>query len=203
MNGAALERTLGADFLKLAPVIQRHHRLRSPSAETLDVMGRMQEVWHARWLNPLLPLLRVLDAVVPYVGHDVPAIVRCQADPNRPRVYWQREFRFADGRIGTFRSYKEFSGDHQVCEVIRGGIAARLKVSARADGGLRFVSEGFEWRMGRLRVPLPLRALIGEVRCEESALGVAEIGIAISFTHPWFGDLIRYIGRFEIPLNAD
>jgi len=195
----ALQSILNADWWRLAPVVMRHHQLRTHSCDRLDLNGTMREIWHARWLDPFLPLVRFLDAVVPYCGVEVPAQVRCVADPLRPRVYWEREFRFHDGRIGRFSSFKEFSGDHEVCEVIRGGIAARLRVS-ECSGGLRFDTVGYQWRLGNWRVPLPLQALIGRICCEEIPLNNEQIRILITFTHPWLGCLIRYDGTFQIPL---
>jgi Domain of unknown function (DUF4166) len=195
----ALQTTLGADWWQLAPVVRRHHHLRTHSADQLNLDGTMREIWHSRWLDPFLPIVRLLDAIVPYIGADVPAQVRCQADPTQPRVHWQREFRFADGKIGTFKSFKEFSGDHEVCEVIRGGIAAKLSVSAH-NGGLVFAAKSYEWRIGKLKIPLPLTALIGVIRCEEIPLNADQIRIVITFDHPWLGCLVRYDGVFDIPV---
>jgi len=194
----ALQATLGADWDQLAPVVRRHHRLRTHSHDRLDLTGTMQRVWHSRWLDPFLPLMGWMDAIVPYIGSDVPALVRCQADPKCARVYWQREFRFADGRLGTFRSFKEFSGDHEVCEVIRGGIAARLQVSVHA-GGLSFDTRSFEWRFAGCALGLPLEWLIGRIRCEEIPLSDERIRIIITFNHRWLGCLVCYDGEFEVP----
>jgi hypothetical protein len=196
-----IRQALGPAWERLGDVIRRHYAMTPFSAEHVCVRGAMHEVHHAPWAALLMPFGRLVGALVPHTGTDVPIEVhyRCRIDD--PHLYWDRIFHFA-GRVPFhFRSHMEAapSQDGEVIEFVRFGIGMRLAVSAE-DGALVFRDRGYLWRLGRLRIPLPLDLLLGTAYVEErpDPVDPDHFTMKMLLRHRWFGDVFRYSGRFRL-----
>lgn len=193
---------LGADWSKLGPVIRRHYFLRPRSRDAITVAGTMDEVWHSPLARVLLvPFGRLFGGIVPYRGTAVPIEVHYTARPGDATIHWDRVFRFPGRRPFHFRSYMEPQSPGRVIEFVRFGLGIRLHVTAE-DGALVFRDQGYVWRLFGRDIPLPMGLLFGRATVEERPADDHNFTMRLVMTHPVFGDLFRYQGRFALPVDA-
>ncbi len=194
---------LGDDWHKLGEVIRRHYFLRPYSNDAITVHGTMREVYHSRVAAMLMPFSRLVGALVPYQGKDVPIAVHYTVRPDSGALYWNRVFRFPGRPPFHFRSHMEQIGHQQVIEYVRFGVGLRLRVTAE-DGALVFRDEGYVWRLFGLKLPLPVGLLLGRAYVEERPVDDRHFSMCMHLRHPLFGELFRYSGDFSIdPPGSD
>lgn len=191
------QEVLGEDWPRLGEVIRRHYFLRPFSDDYVCVKGTMQEVWHSTLAKFLIPLARVFGALVPYRGADVPIEVHYNARPDDGTLHWNRVFHFAGRPPFHFLSRMEHAGGNRVIEFVRFGVGMQLKVTAE-DGALVFRDDGYIWRLFGIDVPLPMALLLGRAYVEERPVDAEHFSMRMTLTHPLFGELFRYSGRFAL-----
>ena len=196
------QQALGPAWDRLGDAIRRHYTMAPHSNDHVCVRGTMHEVHHAPWAALLMPFGRLFGALVPYTGREVPIEVHYRCRPDDPHLYWDRIFRFAGRAPFHFRSHMEHDAADGalVIEYVRFGIGMRLAVSAE-DGALVFRDRGYVWRLGRLRIPLPLGLLMGTAYVEErpDPRDPDAFSMRMLLRHRWFGDVFRYSGSFRLP----
>lgn len=191
------ESVLGADWAELGAIVRRHYRLRPFSHDSVTVYGSMDEVWHSALAKALLPMARLVGALVPYRGRDVPIEVHYSARAGDGTLHWDRVFHFPGRSPFHFRSHMELAGGNEVIEFVRLGIGMRLAVTAE-DGALVFRGRGYVWRLLGRDWPLPLGAVLGQAYVEERPAGPDRFTMRMTLVHPLFGELFRYSGRFAV-----
>jgi hypothetical protein len=129
--------------------------------------------------------------VAPYIGEAVPMRVRVfRVDAG---VVWERHYDFA-GRACVVTSTKQTDGDALV-EKLGAGLYMRLR-TFEADGALHFASDGYFFRVGNIRLPLPDWFLPGGTRVLHEDLGRGEFRFTLRTQHPWFGEMFFQDGVF-------
>src|SRR5919109_3080574 len=78
-----LKQALGHAWSALAPVIQAHYGLTTFTDEQVRLKGKMDRVYHARIVSPLMPIVALARAMLPYQGHNV----RIEAVNYSPRIH--------------------------------------------------------------------------------------------------------------------
>lgn len=190
-----------ADWQRLGTVVRRHYSLQPFSDDQMTVRGHMDEVWHAPLAALLMPAGRLFGALVPHQGREVPIDVHYRCQPGDAGLYWDRRFHFPGRAVFHFRSHMEVadSARHEVIEYVRFGLGLRLRVTAE-DGALVFRDVGYVWRLGPLRLPMPLHLLLGRAYVEERPVPGDDgaFTMKMRLRHPWWGELFRYSGRFRL-----
>ena len=92
--------------------------------------------------------------VAPYVHDDVPVVVRVFDKPNRGGTVWERRYDFPGRAPVVVSSTKQIEDDGTLVEALSAGLRMRLQVFER-DGALHFLSTGYFFQIGRLRIVLP------------------------------------------------
>lgn len=196
------QEVLGEDWHRLGEVIRRHYFLRPFSDGYICVEGVMHEVEHSAFAKVLLPFARIVGALVPYRGRDVPIEVHYTARPDDGTLHWNRVFQFTGRRPFHFRSHMQQVGPNQVIEFVRFGVGMRLRVTAE-EGALVFRDEGYVWRLFGRDLPLPVGLLLGTGYIEERPIDAHSFSMRMTLKHPLFGELFRYSGRFTLPEGAE
>lgn len=195
------QQVLGPGWDQLGDAIRRHYAMAPFSNAHVCVRGTMDEVHHAPWARLLMPLGRLFGALVPYTGTGVPIEVHYRCRPGNALLYWDRIFSFEGRAPFHFRSHMAHAatGGGEVTEYVRFGIGMRLAVSAE-EGALVFRDLGYIWRLGKLRLPLPLGLLLGTAYVEErpDPHDADRFTMKMVLHHRWFGDVFRYSGRFRL-----
>lgn len=187
---------LGDDWPRLGDVIQRHYFLKPESNDYICVSGKMDEITHSTAAKLLIPFGLFFGAIVPFKGTDIPVDVHYRAKPNNSNIYWDRVFKFDRGDF-HFKSYMEPVKKNEVIEFVRFGIGIRLAVTVE-DEALVFRDSGYLWRIFGYTLPIPGKWLMGRVYVEERPIDERYFSMLMTLTHPWFGRLFKYRGKFEL-----
>ncbi|MGY0193873.1 DUF4166 domain-containing protein [Leptothrix sp. BB-4] len=183
-----MRRALGADWDRLPPALQAHH-----GAEAAADCGHM-DIDYPSAMQPGLRLLGALGALLSRRGRQVETRVDRFLDGERQ--HWHRTIRYADGEAITFDSVWVPSGPGRFIEYVNPWLG--LEMAPTWDGqrltcrGLRFVL-----RIGTWHVTVPQWLGPGVTTIVEQAVDDRHFAMDFRMTHPWFGQLFRYAGRFE------
>lgn len=192
-----IARALGAAWNDLVPVVRRHYDLTPGEATTCTCVGIMDEVDHARVLKPFLWIGRLIGALIPYRGQNVPTTVRNWTTPDSDAMFWYRTFEFPGKPPIVFRSNMQHVGHDEIVEYVRFGIGIRMRLSV-SQSALIFEDRGYVWKLGPVLLRLPLGFLLGRARIVEKAVDDTNLYIEFDIQHPLFGRTFSYRGRFEL-----
>lgn len=134
--------------------------------------------------------------VVPFVGRNVPVFVRLFNVPDKAGVAWERMYRFPNQPICAVRSVKLLSKNNVLTESLGYGLSMPLKVCVKY-GELRFVSQGYYFQWGPIRLPLPRWFPPGTTTVIHRDLGDGQFCFILQTDHPWFGEMFYQEGYFS------
>jgi len=189
---------LGDHWQGLGNVIQRHYFLKPNSSDAICVSGEMAEIKHSLIAKLLIPFGLLFGAIVPFQGKGIPVDVHYNANPNNSNIYWDRVLKFKRGDF-HFKSYMQPVKANEVIEFVRFGVGIRLAVTVE-DEALVFRDMAYLWRVLGVDLPIPGRWLMGKVYVEERPIDDRRFSMLMTLTHPWFGELFKYRGTFELGL---
>lgn len=190
------KRILQSDWDGLGSVVKKHYFLRGRTDDYVCVSGVMDEIYHSTFAKLLIPVGLVFGAIVPFKGANIPVDVHYSAKPRNSNIYWDRVFKFPSFDF-HFKSYMCPVEDNQVIEFVRFGMGIKLLVSVE-DGALVFRDTGYIWRVFGFDIPLPGKWLMGSVYVEERPIDDKRFSMKMILRHPWFGEVFRYTGKFEL-----
>lgn len=156
--------------------------------------GRMQvrASLCGRWFAQLCRLIGT--PVAPFVGDTVPVHVRVS---NCDRgIVWERRYEFPDRAPVTVSSIKQLDDDGTLVEALNAGLHMRLRVYEER-GELHFLSTGYFFRAGRIRLALPGWFLPGATHVIHEDRGDGQFRFSMSTEHAWFGEMFFQEGLFQ------
>jgi len=195
-KSSEFERALSEQWERVAPVIRRHYGL--SGGMHISMGGTMDRVGYRGLGRALAPFMRLLGALVPYGGRDVPIRVENWTQPGRDGLFWRRRFFFPGKPEVQFRSRMECDGPDRIVEYLGLGLGVRLAVRVREDGGLHMADRGYVLRLPGIKLPLPLHWIAGRAEIEEWPTGDASFAMRFDIIHPLFGPTFHYSGRFTL-----
>ena len=183
-----MQQALGADWDKLPPALQAHYRF----GTTTDT-GSM-DIEYPRFMQPVWSILRLLGALVDRQGKSVTTIVEKRVVGERQ--VWQRTITYPDGQIVRFDSFWVAAGNAEVIEFVNPVLGLQMAPYVVGEKlhyrGVRFVA-----KFGLVTIPIPEWLALGHTTIIEEALDDTHFAMDFRLTHPLFGQLFRYSGKFE------
>jgi hypothetical protein len=191
-HAASIESLLGEVAWQRLPAAVRA-RFPDP-AVAVDYVGEF-EIVRASPLGRLIAWFCLLlgTPVVPRTGVNVPAVVR--VGPTQRGVAWKREYQWPRGSADLVRSTKVIGADGTLVEELPAGLCMPLDVY-EAAGVLHFVSRGYYFRLGTLRLWLPQWLSPGTTHVAHQDEGSGWFRFTMTVRHPLFGELFYQTGRF-------
>lgn len=197
MREPIFKTVLGDQWMQLGSIIREHYALTPFSQDYVRVEGVMEEVHHSLIAKLLIPFGVLFGAIVPFRGANVPISVHYSSSTDDANLYWDRVFQFRHRKSFHFKSFMHHVGSNEVIEYVRFGVGMRLRVTAE-EGALVFRDEGYVWKLFGYRFPIPIGLVFGSAYVEERPLDTDSFSMKMELTHPLFGTLFRYRGRFKI-----
>lgn len=195
-NEPTFKAIFGKDWDALPLVMKKHYANRPFTSDKTHVEGQLNVICKPP-LIWLAPLLRLLGQVPPFNENNVPVSVHFQSDENSKAFHFNRIFRFKNHPPYSFRSRMEQVKGNEVIEVMRFGIGWRMKYDW--DGEKVILSHrGYSWSIFGKLIPVPLTFLLGEGYAEEVAIDNDNFEMITHITHPLWGKIYQYNGRFKI-----
>ena len=192
------EQLLGKDAWHRLPQAVRdrfdggHRRL-----EDTVYAGRMTEVRASRaglWLARICTLFGT--PIVPLTGRDVSVYVRLFHVARRCGIAWERIYCFHEHPSIAVRSTKMLDRDGGLIEALGFGLRMPLKLD-EVDGALHFISRGYCFQWGWLRIPLPRWFPPGTTTIIHRDLGGGRFCFILKTEHPLLGEMFYQEGYFE------
>ncbi|MBI5889121.1 MAG: DUF4166 domain-containing protein [Nitrosomonadales bacterium] len=183
-----MQNALGADWDKLPPALQAHYRL----GKTID-NGHM-DIEYPRFMQPYLSVLHLMGALIDRGGQQVPTVV--EKTVVGERQHWRRTITYPDGNAVFFNSFWVSADGNQMIEYVNPVLGLQMAVHVE-DGKLHYQGVRFVVKLGRLLLPIPEWMVLGHTTIVEEAVDETHFAMDFRLTHPLFGQLFRYAGRFE------
>ena len=194
-NEPTFKSIFGDSWDELPPVMKAHYANRPYSDDetvcegSLDVMCKPPLKW-------LAPIMKLLGQIPPVNEKDVPVTVRFKSDQDSKAFHFVRTFRFKAGTY-VFHSRMVQIKDNEVIEIMRFGLGWQMLYAW--DGEKVVLShKGYVLHAFGHFIPLPLTLLMGEGYAEEHAIDDKTFAMITHITHPWWGKVYEYKGRFEV-----
>lgn len=186
----------GSSWNDLPPVMHKHYANHPYSDDvsicegTLDVMCRGPIKW-------LAPLMMMLGQVPAHNENDVPVTVCFQSDKDSRAFHFKRTFAFRNRKSYVFHSRMIQIKDNEVIEVMRFGIG--WKMLYLWDGQkIVLQHRGYAFYILGCFIPVPLTLLLGKGYAEEVAVDDDTFDMITHITHPIWGRIYEYKGRFRM-----
>ncbi|MGB1800165.1 MAG: DUF4166 domain-containing protein [Gammaproteobacteria bacterium] len=186
----------GKEWDSLPTVFKKHYANRPYTEDETVVSGALDVMSKAplTWVSPIMELL----GQIPIRNeNDVPVTVRFQSDRNTKAFSFNRTFNFKDARPYTFYSRMLQISNDEVIELMRFGFGWKMRYSWNGEKVI-LSHRGYAIQLFGYFIPLPLTILMGKGYAEESAVDDTTFDMMTHITHPLWGKIYEYKGRFEV-----
>lgn len=184
----------------LPPVMRKHYANRPYTNDCVTLEGAL-DVMCAGPIKALWWLFILMNSVPPFNESTVPTTVNFRSDRNTQGVHFNRVFHFKNRKPYGFRSYVlQIRGD-DVMESSGFGIGWRMRY-VWEDGKVVLKHHGYAMKVLSHYIPLPLEALLGRGYAEEIPVDDDTFDMCMNLTHPRWGKIYEYKGRFRVTKEA-
>jgi hypothetical protein len=183
-----MHQALGASWEQLPKALQSHYQ----HDKNADI-GELDVVYPA-FMQPYLTFLHLFGALINKGGKKLPTVVEKHMDENIQ--YWKRTVNFPDDDIVYFNSFWVHDKSNDLIEFINPYIGLRMAVTVE-NNVLHYEGRHFVVKSGGLLIPIPEWLLLGHTTIVERALSDTEFEMDFRMTHPLFGEVFRYSGKFR------
>lgn len=185
----------GAGWDELPPVLRAHYANR-PYCNDEVVAEGVLDIECRGPLRFLSPLMRLTGQIPAVTERGVPVTVRFRSDVDTRAYHFDRTFHFSDGPY-RFHSRMFPVAGNEVIEVMPFRLGWRVRFSW--DGEKVVLRHaGYALRLFGHLLPMPLGLLLGKGYAEETAVDDEHFDMMTHITHPWWGRVYGYKGRFRI-----
>jgi len=184
----------GSTWDKLPPVFQKRYRNRPYSNDITTVEGKM-DIHYSKMMSCLIPFFRLFRVLVPYKGRNISVKVDFCSQLDSDVVCFRRKFYFPGKPLYEFNSSMHVIKNHDVIERMSFGMSWRMHYFY---DGKKVVMQhkAYVWRVFGFNIPMPLGILIGTGHAEEEMIDDNTYKVTMTMSHPLFGILYSYSGRF-------
>ena len=186
----------GKDWDNLPPVMRKHYANRPYSTDVTVVEGTLDVMCRGpiKWFSWLFWLLR---GIPPHNENDVLVKVNFESDANSQSFHFNRTFHFKKRKLYSFKSRMVQIKGSEVIEIMRSRLGWKMNFVWQ-DGQVKLKHKGYILYFFGFFIPLPLTFLLGEGNAEETPIDDDHFDMKVTITHPWWGIIYQYRGRFKI-----
>jgi len=156
----------------------------------LDVFCKPPLLW-------LSPLMRLLGQIPTFNEKSVPVSVRFESDSNSKAFHFNRSFGFSGRKRYVFHSRMLQVKDNEVVEIMKFGLGWKMRYSWDGEKVV-LAHRGYILQFFGHLIPLPLTVLLGSGNAVEYPVDDNTFDMEVNITHPWWGEMYGYKGRFEV-----
>lgn len=183
-----MQQALGEQWKQLPSALRTHYQTRSNTDTGL------LDIEYPRAMQPYLSFLRLLGALVNRRGSAIPTTVEKFMDGDVQR--WKRTISFPDGKTIFFKSHWVHAGKNELIEYVNPLLGLRMAVHVE-DGILYYEGRHYVVKLGKLLLSIPEWLILGHTTIVETALDENHFSMDFRLSHPLFGQIFRYAGRFK------
>jgi len=195
-NQPIFQDVFGESWADLPPVMHKHYANRAYSGDTTIVEGTL-DVSCKRSLQILAPIMKLMGQIPVRNEKNVQVTVRFQSDLDTKSFQFNRVFHFKGTRPYVFRSRMVQIKGNEVIEIMRFGLG--WKMEYLWDGEKVILQhKGYALHLFGHFIAMPLTFIMGEGYAEEIAIDDNTFDMITHITHPWWGKIYEYKGRFKV-----
>lgn len=187
-NKSLMQIALGDQWQELPPALKAHYQSNANS----DI-GQM-DIEYPIYMKPYLTLLRLFGALINRRGKNIPTTV--EKHMKGDIQYWKRTIRFTQDKIILFKSFWVNDGSNELIEYVNPFLGLRMSVHIE-NNELHYEGRNFVVKLGNLLIPIPEWLVLGHTTIIETALNDNEFKMDFKLSHPIFGTVFRYSGKFK------
>ena len=195
-NRPTFEAIFGKDWDSLPAVMKKHYANHPFSNEVTTVAGVL-DIFCKPPLLWISPLMRLLGQIPTFNKKTVPVTVRFESDLDSEAFHFNRSFEFPGRKPYVFHSRMFQVEANEVIEIMRFGLAWRMEYSWDGEKVI-LAHKGYALQMFGHIMPLPLTYLMGAGSAEEWPVDENTFDMKVRITHPWWGEMYGYNGRFQV-----
>ena len=192
----AFASVFGQDWITMPPILKRRYASYAFKEQQVTIAGTMN-IEVSKFFSFMAPLLHLAGALVSYPGENVPTTVTCVSNKASPIIQMKRLFNYTNRKPCSFKSGFLITQKKEVIELMRFGLGVKMDYSF-LKGSVHLKHNSYVWRVFNASIPLPFTYLLGKVSGEEKAISENEFSMFVKITHPLFGKVFEYNGRFKI-----
>jgi hypothetical protein len=186
----------GESWNDLPPIMKKHYSNR-PYTDDEGVVEGTLDVMSAGPIKFMGPIMKLMGQIPARNEKRVPVTVKFQSDKDSKAFHFIRTFHFTDGKPYVFHSRMMQIKGNEVIEVMRFGLG--WKMFYRWDGEKVILDHsGYALRLFGHFIPVPLTFLMGKGYAEEIPVDDETFDMITHITHPWWGKVYEYKGRFSV-----
>jgi len=186
----------GKQWELLPPAIKKHYANRPYSADKVIVEGKL-DVICSSYMKLLRPFYRMLGSIPAVTEYRVPVTVSFDSSSDSKAFHFNRAFHFKNRNSYSFRSRMVQTRGNEVIEIMRFGICWRMQYLWE-EGKVILQHKGYALNFFGCFLPLPITFFLGRGDAEETPVDDDHFDMNVKITHPWFGEVYSYTGRFKI-----
>lgn len=190
-------KSIFGDSWEKLPLVMKKHYSNRPYTQDITAVKGMLEVMCKPPLLYMSPLMKLLGQIPTRNEKNVPVTVHFQSDLNSKSFYFNRTFNFARGKPYRFQSRMLQIENDEVIEIMRFGLGWKLRYAWDSEKVV-LTHKGYVLQLFGHFIPLPLTLLMGAGYAEEHPIDDNTFDMQTHITHPWWGKIYEYKGRFEV-----
>lgn len=188
-----MQRALGAQWNDLATALKAHYM---PAANR-DV-GVLSVEYPSAMQWPLNGL-RLLGTLINQRAQQVPTQVSKWMVGEQQQ--WRRRVELPT-QVMSFDSTWQYCGGNELIEYVKPYLGLKMAVSVQ-DGKLYYVGRSYILKLGSILIPIPEALVLGHTTIEEIGVDDEHFTMDFRLTHPLFGQIYRYSGRFRTEVQPE
>ena len=186
----------GSIWPQMPIVFHKHYANHGFCNDVTIVQGLMniEMVWYLRIFAPIFLLSKTL---VPYVGENIPTIVRFESEQESNAFWFDRSFHFSGRKPFHFRSKMMPISGAKVIEFTKSGIGWNAAYEF-IDGRVVLHHLGYVFTLFGKTFKVPIEWIFGKSTAWEEAIDNENFHMYMEIRHFLFGKIYGYSGVFKI-----
>lgn len=181
-----MQRALGAQWEELAPALKAHYK-----TEANRDVGILS-IEYPKAMQWPLNFLRLLGTLINEPAREAPTEVSKWMTGEQQQ--WRRRVELPN-QVMSFDSTWQYAGGNELIEYVKPFLGLKMGVTVR-DGKLYYEGRAYILKLGSWLIPIPEALVLGHTTIEEVAVDDKYFTMDFRLTHPLFGQIYRYAGRF-------
>ena len=196
MSKPIFKEIFGDSWGDLPPVMHKHYA-NCPYTNDMTIVEGTLDVMCAGPIKLMAPLMSLLGQIPARNEKDVPVTVQFQSDKDTRAFHFNRTFNFKNGKPYVFHSRMMQIKGNEVIEIMRFGLGWKMRYIWDGEKVV-LQHRGYALCIFGHFIPMPLTLLMGKAYAEEIAVDDNTFDMITHITHPLWGKVYEYKGRFEV-----
>lgn len=179
------------------PVVMKKHYANRPYSNDVTTVAGHLDVMCAGPIKLFSSLFWLMKGIPPHNESNVPVTVHFESNKVTKEFRFNRIFYFKNRNSYSFQSRMIQTSGNEVIEMMRFGLGWKMSYTWE-DGCVKLKHKGYVVALLGYFIPVPISFLMGQGDAKEQAIDDDTFDMHVEITHPWWGKIYEYKGRFTI-----